>query len=60
MKYMTSCGQNGVFIPKEEFNRGLWLDEDKKLALQQKILDNDRLIQSLKEDLDILKEEVSE
>lgn len=55
MKYCISCGQKGVFIPQEEFDNGLFLDEDKKLALQEKIIENDRLIQSLKEDLDILK-----
>lgn len=56
MRNCVSCGQDGVFIPREEFNRGLFLDETKKIALQQKIMENDKLIQSLKEDLDILKE----
>ena len=55
MRNCVSCGQQGVFIPREEFDKGLFLDEDKKIALQKKILENDRLIQSLKEDLDILK-----
>ena len=57
MKYMTSCGQQGVFIPKEEFHKGLWLSEENKLALQAKIVENDKLIQSLKKDLDTLKME---
>lgn len=55
-KFMKSCGQDGVFIPKEIFEKGLFLDEKKKQSLQQKIKENDKLIQSLKEDLDILKE----
>ena len=55
MRNCVSCGQQGVFIPREEFDKGLFLDEDKKIALQKKILENDKLIQSLKEDLDILK-----
>ena len=57
MRNCVSCGQNGVFIPQEEFDKGLFLSEDKKLALQNKILENDRLIQSLKEDLDLLRSE---
>lgn len=55
MRNCISCGQHGVFIPQEEFENGLFLDETKKLALQQKIMENDKLIQSLKEDLDLLK-----
>lgn len=55
MRNCVSCGQHGVFIPREEFKKGLWLDEEKKIALQQKILENDKLIQGLKEDLDLLK-----
>ena len=57
MRNCVSCGQSGVFIPQEEFDKGLFLSEDKKLALQNKILENDRLIQSLKEDLDLLRSE---
>ena len=49
-------GLDGIFIPIEDFEKGLWLEENQKLALQSKILENDKLIQSLKEDLDILKE----
>ena len=49
-------GLEGVFIPLKDFEKGLWLEEQQKLALQGKILENDKLIQSLKEDLDILKE----
>lgn len=56
MRYMNSCGQQGYFIPKEEFEEGLFLTKDKKIALHEKIIENDKLIQSLKEDLDILKE----
>ena len=49
-------GLDGVFIPTKDFKKGLWLNEEQKLSLQEKILENDKLIQSLKEDLDILKE----
>lgn len=55
MRNCMSCGQQGVFIPQKEFEKGLFLDETKKLALQKKIMENDKLIQSLKEDLDLIK-----
>ena len=54
MRNCVSCGQDGVFIPINEFEKGLFLDENKKIALQEKIIENDRLIQSLKEDLGII------
>ncbi|MBQ2654032.1 MAG: hypothetical protein IJF83_10790 [Methanobrevibacter sp.] len=53
-KKIKACGQDGVFIPINEFEKGLFLDENKKIALQEKIIENDRLIQSLKEDLGII------
>ena len=56
-KNMVSCGQKGIFIPLDDFKKGLWLEEEQKLALQGKILENDKLIQSLREDLNILKGE---
>ena len=52
---MKSAGIDGYFIPRTEFEKGLFLNEEQKIRLQGKILENDRLIQSLKEDLDILK-----
>ena len=59
MKYMTSCGQQGIFIPRDEFNKGLWLNEEQKLELQSRIIQNDKLIHELQEDLTILKQEDS-
>ena len=53
MRNCISCGQDGVFIPREEFEKGLFLDETKKLALQEKIIENDRLIQSLKAEIGV-------
>ena len=58
IKNMKSAGIDGYFIPADEFENGLFLDENKKLVLQAKILENDKLIQSLKEDLDMLKGDV--
>ena len=55
MKNMVNGGVFGVFIPQTEFDAGLFLDEEKKTKLQEKILENDALIQSLKADLDLLK-----
>ena len=55
MKNMVNGGVFGVFIPQAEFDAGLFLDEEKKTKLQEKILENDALIQSLKADLDLLK-----
>lgn len=52
-KRIKACGQDGVFIPLESFEKGLFLDESQKLSLQEKIRENDKLIQSLKEDLDV-------
>ena len=52
---MVQGGVFGVFIPQEEFDAGLFLDSNAKARLQEKILENDKLIQSLKEDLDLLK-----
>ena len=57
MKHCISCGQSGVFIPDNEFEKGLWLTEEQKIVLQEKILENDKLIQSLKEDLNLSDEE---
>lgn len=54
IKNMKSAGIDGYFIPAEEFEKGLFLDEQQKLSLQAKILENDKLIQSLKADLDLL------
>ena len=54
-KYIKACGQDGVFIPLDIFNKGLFLDEENKKILQDKIVENDKLIQSLKEDLGIVK-----
>ena len=53
MRNCISCGQKGVFIPQEEFDKGLFLSEEEKITLQNKIIENDRLIQSLKADLAI-------
>ena len=53
IKRMKSCGQDGVFIPIEDFEKGLFLYEQQKLSLQEKILENDKLIQSLKEELGV-------
>lgn len=52
---MVNGGVFGVFIPQAEFDAGLFLDGEKKQKLQEKILENDALIQSLKADLDLLK-----
>lgn len=57
MKNMVHGGVFGVFIPQTEFEKGLFLDGEQKTKLQNKILENDALIQSLKSDLDLLKEE---
>ena len=60
MKNMVNGGVFGVFIPQTEFDAGLFLDEEKKKRLQEKILENDALIQSLKSDLDLLKGDTNE
>lgn len=57
---MVNGGVFGVFIPQTEFDAGLFLDEEKKKRLQEKILENDALIQSLKSDLDLLKGDTNE
>lgn len=57
MKCCVCCGQQGYFIPKEEFKQGLWLNEEQKNLLHTKIEENDKLIQSLKEDLKMSGEE---
>lgn len=54
MKKMVNSGVFGVFIPQTEFDEGLFLDKETKVKLQEKILKNDVLIQSLKADLDML------
>lgn len=54
MKNIVAGGVFGVFIPQTEFDKGLFLDEEKKTRLQEKILENDALIQTLKSDLDLL------
>jgi len=54
MKKMVNSGVFGVFIPQTEFDEGLFLDKETKVKLQEKILKNDALIQSLKADLDML------
>lgn len=51
---MVNSGVFGVFIPQTEFDEGLFLDKETKVKLQEKILKNDVLIQSLKADLDML------
>ena len=55
---MKSAGIDGYFIPADEFENGLFLTEEQKIRLQGKILENDRLIQSLKEELDIQRGDV--
>lgn len=52
-KKIKACGQNGIFIPIETFEKGLFLEEPQKKALQEKILANDTLIQELKKELGI-------
>lgn len=56
MKNLVNAGVFGVFIPQEEFDKGLFLNEDEKNRLIEKILENDKLIQSLKADLDLVNE----
>ena len=53
MKNMVHSGVFGVFIPQEEFDDGLFLDKTAKETLQEKIMENDRLIQSLKDELNL-------
>lgn len=47
MKYCVSAGQQGYFIPKDEFEKGLWLDEEQKTRFQELIDEQNKLISEL-------------
>ena len=47
VKNCIVAGQHGYFIPKEEFEKGLWLDEEHKIQFQEKIAEQNKLINEL-------------
>ena len=49
-------GQIGYFIPKEEFENGVFLNEESLKRFREKLIENDKLIVSLQSDLDMLQE----
>lgn len=49
-------GQLGYFIPKEEFEKGVFLNEESLKRFREKLIENDKLIVSLQSDLDMLQE----
>ena len=51
MKYCVSAGQHGYFIPKEEFEKGLWFDEERKIQFQKIVREQNKLIKELKGDI---------
>ena len=51
MKNAVVAGQHGIFIPKEEFEKGLWFDEETKLHFQEVVKEHNQLIQDLMGDV---------
>ena len=48
MKNAIVAGQPGIFIPYEEFKKGLWLDEDKRTRFEKAVIEQRKLIKELK------------
>lgn len=47
MRNCVVAGQQGIFIPKEEFENGLWLDKEAKIRFQKAVKEQNELIKQL-------------
>lgn len=50
-KNVIIAGEMGYFIPKEEFENGVFLNEESLKKFREKLIENDKLIVSLQSDL---------
>lgn len=53
-KNVVISGEMGYFIPKEEFENGVFLNEESLRRFREKLIENDKLIISLQADLNML------